>query len=892
MLLLTLGLDELLKRHTCSVCGKGFTRSDLLSRHGRIHMGSSRSRTTSKNRPGSEQQDTRATELSLLHNSNLDDLEDGADNSIVQSSVSTLPSVAFLSSIETLSRVDPGVATTNTSIHTITTHNSIYHPLDNSSLTPDPIAVENPDMQLDLLGGQDLLLQDWFDHNFYEALRETDTFWPLNRDGWDHDISTGIDIPMPDVISLPSYGNTRETRSVVRMNSPVPVSRISSPPNEASEEDRWPFTWDPRSRRILNAQTIVITEDHQLQLEHRPRFDITDVKYDSVKRFWQIPRDHGMGTFSVEMPTLRTANILIGLFFSHFEPRMPVIHRPSLQRTDNLPDVLIAAMIVIGAICSRQRHSTRFAIVLLDMTRIAAQITMESDNSLMRDAMYIYATGLICFVGLWCGNKRAFELAELSRAAVVNFCRRSHFASTSPSQRHRDPNSDQPSGTDIGVHWARWIDRETKKRLCWVVYGIDCEAAILLRIPPTLSISEICKLECPCDEEFWHASSARRWKRLLGLAPFPASRALSCALAPFLQLLYSKNAERHEGFAKAGRALTGLNAWSRLLVLQALQLSIYTLSEDIAVITSADLTDSDSGDDEIESGLNPTLYSKPLGDTQRSDLESHGIAPQRIQPSVDISKGKDTSGTNRSGMSNTIQALSTRKTQLEAMLSSWSHTCLSTPPPDTTIYATSEYFYNAAISHYSLALLSLNVQIVDLQDSLGKSGSVEMAVALQRLSQIYENDMAQTTAMVLHCKKIAEFGVSERTVTVCAGPESDCYPEDFIGLFLSYVYMWTVAMTASAELKSRILAAMSSTADTAQRKISSVLQHALSPEDDSLQAINEVRNGQALDQASRSDRNARPTIILRSGAEALSQLRPLGACLNLALLLHQRAKMS
>lgn len=743
-------------------------------------------------------------------------------------------------------------------------HSSMPDPLENGGIPLDPIAVESPDMQFNLLGDQDVLLQDWFDQNFYDALHETDTFWPPNGGIGGLDMFTGTDMLIPEISSLPTTGNIGDNEGSVLVNSPIPVSRIPSPPNEASAEDSWPFTWDPRSRRILAARAIVITDDDPIQLEHRPRFDLTETKYDKVKRFWQVPGNHGTGTLSVEMPTLRTANILIGLFFSHFEPRMPVIHRPSLPHTDDLPDALIAAMIVIGAIYSRQRHSTRFAIMLLDMTRIAAQVNMEHDNSLMRDTMYIYAVALICFVGLWCGNKRAFELAELSRAAVVNFCRRSHFAGTSPSQQHRDATGDRASGvTDIGVQWTKWIDRETKKRLCWVVYGIDCQAASLLHIPPTLSISEICKLECPCDEEFWHASSARRWKRLLGVAPFPASRALSSALAPFLRILYAKtNAERHKNSRRAAdRTLTVLNAWSRLLVLQALELSIYTLSEDIAVTTAADLTDSDSEED--DSGA-------AAGATSRS----------RQAPF-------DTVGLHRSTESSTKQALTNRKTRLEAMLRSWSHTCLTNPPPDTTLYATSKCFYEAATRHYNLAVLSLNVQIVDLQDSLGKSGATEMAVALERLSNIYESDVAQTTATVLHCKKLAEIDTGNNKcttgtpTTACAGREreSDSHPEVFIGLFLSYVYMWTVAMTANAGLKTHILTAMASTPETAHSKISSVLQYALSVEDDNPQAINTTRSV------------ARPTVILRSGAEALSRLRPWGACLNLALLLHQRAKM-
>ncbi|KAK5049543.1 hypothetical protein LTR84_004472 [Exophiala bonariae] len=754
---------------------------------------------------------------------------------------------------------------------TVSTHHSALLPLENIVLPPDKTGIEGLDTQFGLLDGQDLLLQDWFDQNFYEALHETDTLWPLSGDGTTIEMPTLGDTVMDDLSSPQRDEDLRDNRHTV----PMPVSRIPSPPNEASEEDRWPFTWDPRSRRILASKSIEITEDHPLQIGHRRRFDITNIKYDKVKRFWQLPTDHSMGQFSIEIPTLRTANILIGIFFTHFEPRMPVIHRPSLQNTDNLPDALIAAMIVIGAIYSRQRHSTRFAIVLLDMSRIAAQVTMEHDNSLMRDAMYIYAVGLICYVGLWCGNKRAFELAELSRAAIVNFCRRSHFTSASPSQQRRDSKTNQNAGRDIGVHWAKWIEQETKKRLCWVVYGIDCEAASLLHIPPTLSITEIVKLECPCDEEFWQASSARRWKRLLGLAPFPASRALSSALSPFLKVLYANDVKTYDRSSSTIKALTGLNSWSRLLVLQSLQLFVYKLSEDMSLTTSADLTDSENEEDEYGPRWNaPLSFQHSLGN---SNPGSTNIDPPSTQ---------------NLPISDTVQVVSRRKAQLEELLSRWSSTCLSNPPSDITIYSTSRYFYNASGSHHFLAILSLNVQIVDLQDALGKSGSAEMVLALENLSRVYEHDMAQTTASVMHCKKIAESDICGSVSPVHVGGEHDSDPEVFITLFLGYVFLWTVAMTASSELKSRIITALSpATADGGQTKIAGVLQYALAIEDANLSTIVGIDNLPAPDQSSRSERSARPTVILRTGAEALSRLRPWGACLNLALLLHQRAKM-
>jgi hypothetical protein len=42
------------------------------------------------------------------------------------------------------------------------------------------------------------------------------------------------------------------------LSQPEPgrISRISSPPNGPSEEGKWPFTWNPRSRPILRANRV------------------------------------------------------------------------------------------------------------------------------------------------------------------------------------------------------------------------------------------------------------------------------------------------------------------------------------------------------------------------------------------------------------------------------------------------------------------------------------------------------------------------------------------------------------------------------------------------------------------------------------------------------------
>jgi hypothetical protein len=129
----------------------------------------------------------------------------------------------------------------------------------------------------------------------------------------------------------------------------------------------------------------------------------------------------------LRLPALPVTNLFIGLFFRHFYPQIPVIHLATLHINEDVPPPLLAAVVVIGAIYSYQKHTRRFAIVLLDLVRRSLMMGIEYDNSLMREPMIIYALLLVCHTGQWCGNKRAFELAEVIRGSVVSYCRRTGF---------------------------------------------------------------------------------------------------------------------------------------------------------------------------------------------------------------------------------------------------------------------------------------------------------------------------------------------------------------------------------------------------------------------------------------------------------------------------------
>jgi hypothetical protein len=465
---------------------------------------------------------------------------------------------------------------------------------------------------------------EWFSYNFYSAMRETGNSWDDMQGGLlDPDLMTPsqeyqaspqdpvqtVDHEQtqhegtPDVDQEPPQQDSSEEEAAENRI----ITRISSPPNEASEDDKLPFHWNPKSRQILKANPIIIPDDHPLLKTHNPRFDISEQTLLKLRAFLKPPSGREFhqsqkGTFT--LPSLPVINVFIRLFFERFSPQMPVLHHPTVNTNADLPPPLIAVMVVLGAIYSNLKHSRRFSIVLLDIVRWHLQIAVECDNNLMRDNMIIYAEALICHTGLWCGNKRCFELAEVVRGALVTYIRRVHFHG-SP-----DPPSDGTAKGMLQSDWKRWIFEESQRRLYWVIYVIDCQFPSILNLPGTISIGEVSNLLCPADDEFWIATSARNWKNLLGPASIPPSRSFSAAVGSFILRPVPTESEaaapaqtRRPTFNRRDSLpKLDLNSWSAFLVLMTIQNQIFQFSQELVLSRTFTGDDDDVSETEGDNG--------------------------------------------------------------------------------------------------------------------------------------------------------------------------------------------------------------------------------------------------------------------------------------------------
>ncbi|KAJ5809459.1 uncharacterized protein N7503_001677 [Penicillium pulvis] len=644
------------------------------------------------------------------------------------------------------------------------------------------------------------------------------------------------------------------------------MSRPASPPNEASEEDKWPYKWDPASQAITAAKPIELPGNHPLRRDHEIRFDISHQRYQKVTAFLLEPARRGFNFHSLHFPDLETTNIFIRLFFTRFEYQMPVIHRPSLQSCDDLPDPLLAAMIAIGAIYSRERHTCRFSIVLVDMARLSSQIALEMNNKLMRDPKFVYALTLICYAGLWCGNKRLFELSESLRAAVVTYCRQirdSEFILAREDLKR--------FGNSMEGRWQAWILKESRKRLLWIIYSFDCMFPCLLYLPPSISVAEFMAVECPCDEEFWHAATANRWRSLLGSASVPPARTFASVVSPFMGPLdlgtapYNTSSDGTPGQTSFASSI-GLNSWTRHLVLTTILIYIYDLSLQISMISQASL------DTEIWQ-----ISSESEAHTLTASTSSITIEPE-IKPHYAYLMTRFLSGRHsESALSPPEQevcmSLAKRKYVLLKMLVAWEQTYAFIPAPDVAAYETSRHFHKSARAHLRLAHLTVHVPILDLQNALGKSGTPEISPAINMMHSILTNHPENVGSILTHSLEVIRDLRVQQTLSIGESKSRMIEPPEIITCFLSEVFVWVVVICADSTQTGFLRDKLEEFG--ASDGFFAVVKEALACDSD---------------QRSHKDNISQPNLIMFAAADVISKMTPWNASLNLALLLCHRGK--
>ncbi|KAK7441067.1 hypothetical protein Landi51_10270 [Colletotrichum acutatum] len=197
----------------------------------------------------------------------------------------------------------------------------------------------------------------------------------------------------------------------------------------------------------------------------------------------RLPQHEAQG-LDANFPTLRHLDTYMQLYFEHFHPRMPLLHKPTFQAS---PETWQLALSVIRELSSNDVLTCAQSLLLFHQSQ-------------------------------WLSGERSVIIeVQFYRNILVTLCRQ--LLSREGTLMHT-----HTSAEDANHAWSQWIQAEAKRRIIHFTWMSECLQATFFMLPPLLSIAEL-QTPVPTADAYW-SSSYEQWH----LLPPPQPSSTLCAL--------------------------------------------------------------------------------------------------------------------------------------------------------------------------------------------------------------------------------------------------------------------------------------------------------------------------------------------------------------------------
>ncbi|GLB12221.1 hypothetical protein AtubIFM57258_009501 [Aspergillus tubingensis] len=236
---------------------------------------------------------------------------------------------------------------------------------------------------------------------------------------------------------------------------------------------------------------------------------VNDVPAAAVEEVHRVARImQGNPTFppftELKIPPLPVINSWVQLYFEHFHPVFPILHKPSFC-TPGTHWLLIFVVSAIGAQFSGLPHAQTCSRAMHELVRRQSMHLCENLNVHARE-LWLMRVFLLNLLGLrYSGERRALEIAEVYQAVPVTVARRSQiFRSIVSLQKIHQlelPNAQK---------WQIWTLDEERRRTGYAIWLADTAFSIHFDLSSIVRDDEM-QNTLPQEEELWEAATAQGW---------------------------------------------------------------------------------------------------------------------------------------------------------------------------------------------------------------------------------------------------------------------------------------------------------------------------------------------------------------------------------------------
>ncbi|KAF5512399.1 Zinc finger protein [Colletotrichum aenigma] len=228
----------------------------------------------------------------------------------------------------------------------------------------------------------------------------------------------------------------------------------------------------------------------------------------------RLPQHEAQG-LDANFPSLRHLDTYMQLYFEHFHPRMPLLHKPTFQASSETWQ-LVLSLVCLGSRYSLA-HQHHDHVLLLQ--RIAQHMLKRDIRELSSNDVLTCAQSLLLFhQSQWLSGEWNIVMeVQFHRNILVTLCRQ--LLSREGTLMHT-----HASAEDANHAWSQWIQAEAKRRIIHFTWRWECLQATFFMLPPLLSVAEL-QTPVPTADAHW-SLSYEQWH----LHPPPQPSSTICAL--------------------------------------------------------------------------------------------------------------------------------------------------------------------------------------------------------------------------------------------------------------------------------------------------------------------------------------------------------------------------
>ncbi|KAL2153065.1 hypothetical protein VTH82DRAFT_4220 [Thermothelomyces myriococcoides] len=218
----------------------------------------------------------------------------------------------------------------------------------------------------------------------------------------------------------------------------------------------------------------------------------------------------------------------IGSYWLHFSDQVPILHKPTFS-PDKTPNLLLIAMMTIGAACLDKAHGQK-------VTKAGAQLSnflawhlrwemFQDPNCRPPAKLWVFQTLLLLeLYEKMYSTRELHERAHIHHATTITLMRRGRALigksamDSPPNARDDKANGSRQSSASGVAHtpeewWQQWVMNESTRRAAFAAFVIDSIHATMFG-HSTVMVAHEMRLPLPCDDKMWKATSGQEVARI------------------------------------------------------------------------------------------------------------------------------------------------------------------------------------------------------------------------------------------------------------------------------------------------------------------------------------------------------------------------------------------